>query len=82
MSDKKVQRIKLRCEGSPVKFEGTVLQSTPDGKRITVRFDGPLDDLELFSIGDFRLASNMIGSDGKPVTDWLQATKSSVWEVL
>lgn len=82
MSDKKVQRIKLRCEGSPVKFDGTVTESTPDGKRITVQFDGPLADKVFHAIGDARMASDMVDRDGKPVTDWRMAAKSTVWEVL
>lgn len=78
-----VQRIKLRCEGSPVKFDATILKSSPDGRRITVRFDGPLDDLDLTALGGgTKLASNMEGRDGQPVEDWALATRSLLWEVL
>lgn len=52
---KPVQRIKLKIEGSPVMYTGTVMESAPDGKRIKVRFDGPLDDVVLYAFNGLLL---------------------------
>ena len=81
MKKKTVQRIKLRCEGSPVKFDGSIIAASPDGKRIRVEFDGPLEDVELVSIGA-KMASNMTDREGKPTDDFRMATSCQVWEVL
>jgi len=80
---KKVQRIKLRCEGSPVRFDATVIASTPDGARIKVEFDGPLDSLELYSVmGGSRMAANMRDRDGAPTDEYMLAASCQLWEVL
>lgn len=80
--EKHLQRIKLRIEGSPVKWDGTVLESSPDGKQITVEFDGPLETKVLYSGGGSLMFSDMYGMDGEPVTEYRLAVKSLVWEVL
>lgn len=81
MAKESKQRIKLRCEGSPVKMDGTVIETTPDGKRIKVRFDGPQDDLVLYAYGQ-KMVSNMTGTDGQPVEDVRLMAKGLWWEVL
>lgn len=78
------QRIKLRCEGSPVKMDGTVIECSADGKRIKVRFDGPQDDTVLYAYGDHKLVSNMTGGVGglEPVEDPRLMIKGLWWEVI
>jgi len=82
MADDKVQRIKLRCEGSPVKYDATILESSRDGKRIKVRFDGPMEDTVMVSISDRKLASDMKDMQGRETDVWPLACSSLVWEVL
>jgi hypothetical protein len=82
MADTKVQRIKLRCEGSPVKYDGTILAADPVTGEIKVQFDAPVDDKILVPISDRHLASDMEDKDGNPTTDWRMAVQSLVWEVL
>lgn len=79
---KKEQRIKLRCEGSPVKWDGTVTESTPDGKQITVQFDGPLGDVKFLSAGGNMLVSDATDAEGKPVEDFRMAVNAKYWHVL
>ncbi len=47
-SGKREQRIKLQLDGNPIKLDATIMSMSEDGKRMKVRFDGPLDDTELF----------------------------------
>lgn len=82
MADTKVQRIRLRCEGSPVKFDATIIATSRDGKEIKVQFDAPMEDTIMVSIGDKRMASDMLDRDGATTHDWRFAVKSLVWEVL
>ncbi len=79
---KKEQRIKLRIEGSPVKYDGSIIESTPDGKRIKVRFDGPLDDVVLHAYGEHKLVSDMRDSGGAPVTDVKLSASCQWWVVV
>jgi len=79
---KTVQRIKLRAEGSPVKWDATITAATADGKEIRVRFDGPMADTTLYAIGDRRMASDMKDRSGAPVEDWRAAASSMLWEVI
>lgn len=79
---KREQRIKLRVQGSPVKLDATIIESSPDAKRIKVHFDGPLDDLVLIAFADTGLFSNGLTREGKPTENWLECTKSQIWEVL
>lgn len=76
------QRIKLRCEGSPVKFDGTVIESTPDGKRIRIKFDGPLEDAVLYAYGDHKMVSDMRDTKGNPTTEVREMSKCLWWDVL
>lgn len=82
MAAQKTQRIKLRIEGSPVKFDGTILKSSVDGKRITVEFDGPLPTTELFAYSDMRMVSNMKTVEGQETTDTKLMAHGQWWEVL
>lgn len=82
MAKDRAQRIKLRCEGSPVKFDATIIESTPDGKRIVVAFDGPMEDATLYAYGDHKMVSDMIAKDGTAVDDPRLAFKCRWWEVL
>lgn len=79
---KKVQRIKLRCEGSAVKLDGTVTECSPDNKRIKVVFDGPHEDTVLYSYGDLKMVSNMSDREAKPTEDTRLMAKGLWWEVL
>jgi len=81
-TNKREQRIKLRIKGSPVKFDGTIMESSPDGKRIKVRFDGPLDDTVLVAYGDTALISDGVGRDGKPTLEIRDMVSMREWEVL
>lgn len=78
---KKVQRIKLRCEGSPVKLDGTVTECSPDGKRIKVMWDGPQGDTVLYAYGQ-KMVSHMKDTDGKPTEDVRLMATGLWWEVL
>lgn len=78
----KFQRIKLRCVGSPVKWDATILTSDPRGKRIKVRFDGPLDDLILVAYGDKKMVSNGTDKDGKYTETPREMNHFDEWEVL
>lgn len=83
MTDKEHrQRIKLRCEGSPVKLDGIVTECSPDTKKIKVRFDGPLPDKVLYAYGEHKMVSDMTGADGEPVEDVKLMAKGLWWEVL
>lgn len=75
------QRIKLRCEESPVKMDGTMIASTPDGKKIRVRFDGPQEDLNLYAYG-LKMTSHMKDKDGQPTDDTRLMASGLWWEVL
>jgi hypothetical protein len=48
MAANKVQRIKLRIQGNPIKLDATILEMSADGYRTKVRFDGPLEDAVLY----------------------------------
>lgn len=76
------QRIKLRCEGSPVKMDGTVIECSKDGKRIKVRFDGPQEDTVLLAYGDHKMVSNMTDHSGQDTEDVRLMAKGLWWEVL
>lgn len=80
--NKKEQRIKLRCEGSPVKWDGTIISTTPDSKRIEVRFDGPMEDTVLVAYGDRKMFSDAFDRDGKPTEDPKLMATGRWWEVL
>lgn len=82
MAKEREQRIKLRVEGSPVKFDATIMECTPDAKKIIVRFDGPMEDATLYAFGDHKMISDMKGSDGQPVDEPRMAAKARYWEVL
>ncbi len=78
----KVQRIKLQPEGSPVKYDATILESTPDGKRIRVEFDAPIDDVTMYAFGGNSMLSDMTDREGKPTDNVLHAVKSIQWRVI
>jgi len=66
MSEKKIQRIKLRIKGSPVKLDATILEMIATGKKLKVRFDAPLDDLWLYRWTDTLLISRELGDKESP----------------
>lgn len=76
------QRIRLRAEGSPVKWDATVTETSADSKVITVRFDGPMGDVKLVAVDKHHMASNMFDRDGRPTEDYRMATQARLWEVL
>lgn len=82
INEVRAQHIKVRMEGSPVKWDGVITEATPDGKRIKVLLNGPMGEIEMVPAGNHRLASHCIGRDGKPVDDWRAAVSSRLWEVL
>lgn len=82
MAKQTVQRIKLRCDGSPVKLDATIVKSSPDAKVITVQFDGPMEDVTLYAYGATTMASHLVGKDGVPTTEFRLAVSSRLWHVL
>lgn len=58
-----VQRIKLKIVGSPVKLDATILEMDADGKRLKVRFDGPLEDAILYYWSDSQLVDYRHAND-------------------
>lgn len=50
-----VQRLRLRIVGNPIKLDATILEMDADGRRLKVRFDGPLDDTVLYRWSDLQL---------------------------
>lgn len=48
---KKVQRIRMRMIGNPVKHDGELVEWAPDGSSFKVRFDGPLPDTTFYTFG-------------------------------
>ncbi len=48
---KKVQRIKLRMCGHPVKLDATLKAMAENGEWLDVEFDGPLQDCRLYRYG-------------------------------
>lgn len=82
MANKQVQRIRLRCEGSPVKFDGTVTSSSPDGKHIMVLFDGTSELRSLHAYGDHKMTSDMKDPHGNATEDVRMMASGLWWEVL
>lgn len=76
---RKVQRIKMRLYGNPVKLDGSVIEMARDGSCFTVEFDGPYPNTT-FYVDPAR--------DTKLVTDrprdanGLPTEKTAVWEIL
>ncbi len=60
------QRIKLRLIHHPVKLDATVLEMDPDGGRLKVRFDGPLEDAVLYRYSDDLLVSRKLENGEVP----------------
>jgi hypothetical protein len=57
LTPKKVQKIKLRIHGNPIKLDATILSMTADGKKIRVSFDGPLEDMYLYKFNATELCN-------------------------
>lgn len=55
MAAKKIQRIKMRVQGTALKFEGEVIEVSPDAKKFKVRFDGQYPDTEFYQYSDKNL---------------------------
>lgn len=54
------QRIRLQLEGSPIKLDASILWMSEDGKKLKVRFDGPLDDTMLYGLGNTYLTDECL----------------------
>lgn len=78
----RTQRIHLRCEGSPVTVDGTIIEATPDLKRIKVKFDGPMEDLVMYAYGERQLVSNMKDRNGGDTTDVRSMATGLWWSVI
>ena len=81
LATKREQRIKLRIEGSPVKYDGTVTETSPDGKCIKVVFDGPREDAVMYAWAG-KMMSDMKDRNGDPTTNFQDVAKALYWEVL
>jgi hypothetical protein len=51
---RKVQKIKLRLQGNPVKFDAVVTAMAGDGSWMDVEFDGPIENMRLYKYGGDR----------------------------
>ena len=74
----KVQRIKMRMRGNPVKLDGSITQMDSDGTSFLVVFDGPLPDTRFWSYGGVGplVADKELDENGVTRKD------TKFWEVL
>jgi len=82
MATKKEQRIRMKVEGSPVKWDGTITETSPDARKITVMFDGPMGEVKLTAFGDKKMISDALDANGQPTDDPRLALSCRWWEVL